>query len=447
MRLFIAILIFVIPLQASAAMVSSFDSLVGVWTGFERFNTDTTYVATDAEVEESCKNLIHVYHPNFTYEFIGRKLNKKKQVLIAIVVKPLQACEFKKHTTQCPVELTIYGPKGAVLLSQKIIAQSAFSWNSNIQVDVTSIALELDSELPLADSKPDNLSLYRCPMDLADIDDWYASNPVPNGGADISHILTESIGTSNTTLDKENVELARAANNGDMEAARTRGVRYIIAYFIPMFGESSSSKGIALLKMAAESGDMFAHSALGHAYVLGPILVGEPFEWENVIRHHSIAANAGIADSLNSLAVMHVLGKTKVPDFALASELFMEAADKGSVSAYFNLAALMALIEPDTLTNYGFTLYSDPLTAMAYAKYAMDKGIPAAQGLWQHLSRTRPEFKNQAISKADTITRAMAKLKPTKDPSLQMNFTFKATDTGIRFDDADIIYNYEFSIR
>ena len=95
------------------------------------------------------------------------------------------------------------------MLSQKIISQSAFSWNSNIQVDVTSIALELDSELPLADSKPDNLSLYRCPMDLADIDDWYASNPVPNGGADISHILTEATGTANTTLDKENVEIIK----------------------------------------------------------------------------------------------------------------------------------------------------------------------------------------------------------------------------------------------
>jgi len=445
MRLIVAALIFTMPLQANAKALSSFDSLVGVWTGFERLNADTTYVATDAEVQESCNNKIHVYQPDLTYKYIERAIDEHEKFFGAIIIKPRAACQFKQSRATCPSELSIYGPEGIPLLSDDIVAQSTFSWNSSNQVDVSSIILEIDSE-PFPDPDPDNQSLYRCPIALVDIDDWYASNPIPTGGQGIADLIVETISTSGTKAETENEKLSRAANNGDMDAARTRGVRYIIAYFSPALGESNAQKGIDLLKMAAESGDKFAHSALGHAYLLGPVLSGESFEWEKVIQHHTIAAQAEVADSLNSLAVMHVLGKTQAPDLALASQLFMDAADKGSVSAYFNLAALIALVGPEDLAKHGFTLNGDTLTAMAHAKYAMDKGIPAAQGLWQYLARTHPELENQAISKAISLTRAMAKLKPTADPRLQMRFTFKATNTGIQFNDADINYNYEFSL-
>jgi hypothetical protein len=420
----------VCALLPTHAFALDYSDITGVWTHVEAPEGSAPPILSKQEIARQCDSVINVFDTTPSYQSMLRQY-VDDEPMMAVDLLPESPCSYDNSTLKCSSVLSVY-LMGELVQSSEIDITSKFT-----ELNKQQIAISTTGTFPDGDELVENNILYRCPMNLEDVDGWIEERPVQvtDSGINLSGLGSE-IGN---LIEEENNKLTELADGGDSEAAYHRGLRFTLAYVFPAIGEANHNEGLRYLTMAADNGHVMARAALGHATFMGAVLARQPFTWEDVSRHHSAAADKGVGDSINTIAMLHFLGKMPTqPPMAEIINMFIDAAKKGSLSAHANIAAIWALIPEHVLRDNNIPLPDDYLRlALGYAQHAANSDLQLGQVVTGFLKNKYSNLSSQGPINLDSGEGYPI------DPNVKLLFTFKVTPEQVLFNDADINILYD----
>lgn len=176
--------------------------------------------------------------------------------------------------------------------------------------------------------------------------------PEPEGGADVGPAAPES----------PLAALQREAENGDLAAQRTLGLRYLEGDGVA----ADPAVAYSWLERSAASGDPQSQYLLGTLYESGTGIEADPLI---AMAWYMSAADAGIAEASLRLGEIYRDGEQWPQSYPDAADSFRTAADAGQAEGAFELAELYSV---------GLGVDRSPVLAHAWFSRAVDMGLAAA---------------------------------------------------------------------
>lgn len=420
-----------LPIQALAL---DYDDIVGVWTQFDYPVGSQSPTPSEEDINDQCDAVINVFGTTPSRK-VALRMYMHDELLMAIDIDSTATCTFENSTLVCPSRFSVHSPVSELGDTFNMEITNVFVPHGEQQLVLYSHGTNPDGS-----QVDDRHLLARCPMTVGEVGDWLQDRPSEQ--SELTGEFKSAFNDAVSILDKDNEQLERQAIAGDTDSARHRGMRYILAGLNPMLGEADPDRGQELLSIAAENGDVIARSALAHSHVIVPFMKGEPANWKEFIKHHQIAADGSVPDSINSLAMVYYLGLGGTSkDYQKAGRLFQRAAYLGSVSANFNLSLLWGFNNRQ-IKNTKFIKRPKGQIALGHLKYAANSGHDIAKKIWNSVVSKNAHLKQGSIDHAKKLHVLIEDNNAIRDEQFNAVFTFKAADGKINFKDGDIIMQY-----